>query len=81
MEGLADLTENFLGPPFLPDLSYPTSHSLPICPLQYFPVLPGKFHGQKGLEGSPCGPKELDMTEHITHMSMGEQTEGWAVKQ
>ena len=33
MEGLADLTENFLGLPFLPDLSYPTSH----CPSAHLP--------------------------------------------
>ena len=29
--------------------------------------LPGQFHGQRSLEGySPCGCKELNMTEH-TH--------------
>ena len=31
--------------------------------------LPGKFHGQRSLVGySPWGPKELDMTELLTHM-------------
>ena len=29
-------------------------------------LLPGKFHGQRSLEGySPWGHKELDMTEHV----------------
>jgi len=29
--------------------------------------LPGKFHGQRSLEGyNPRGHKELDMTEHIS---------------
>ena len=33
--------------------------------------LPGKFHGQRSLEGySPWGCKELDMTEH-THKFIG----------
>lgn len=49
MEGLADLTENFLGPPFLPDLSYPTSHSLPICP----PPLPTDWPEMLLLQ-TPC---------------------------
>ena len=31
--------------------------------------LPGEFHGQRSLAGySPWGPKELDMTELLTHM-------------
>ena len=30
--------------------------------------LPGKFHGQRSLEGdSPWGQKDLDMTEHTAH--------------
>ena len=30
--------------------------------------LPGEFHGQKNLAGcSPCGHKELVMTEQLTH--------------
>ena len=30
--------------------------------------LPGEFHGQRSLVGySPCGRKELDMTEGLTH--------------
>ena len=28
--------------------------------------LPGKFHGQRSLAGSPWGCKELDMIERIT---------------
>ena len=37
--------------------------------LQPTPVfLPGKFHGQRSLVGySPWGPKEVDMTERLTH--------------
>ena len=31
-------------------------------------ILPGEFHGQRRLAGCrPCGPKELDMTEQLTH--------------
>ena len=31
--------------------------------------LPGEFHGQRSLAGySSWGPKELDMTELLTHM-------------
>ena len=31
--------------------------------------LPGEFHGQRSLAGySPWGPKELDMSELLTHM-------------
>ena len=31
--------------------------------------LPGEFHGQRSFAGySPWGPKELDMTELLTHM-------------
>ena len=30
--------------------------------------LPGEFHGQRSLAGySPCGHKESDMTEQLTH--------------
>ena len=32
--------------------------------------LPGEFHGQRSLVGySPCGCKELDTTEQLTHKS------------
>ena len=31
-------------------------------------ILPGEFHGQRSQAGCrPCGPKELDMTEQLTH--------------
>ena len=38
-------------------------------PLPVF--LPGEFHGQRSLTGfSPCGCKELDMTEHLTLLTI-----------
>ena len=38
--------------------------------------LPGYLHGQKSLTGySPCGPKELDMTEQLSIHSKGNGTD------
>ena len=44
----------------------------------YTPVfLPGEFHGQRSLVGySPCGHKELDMTELLTYTQMTEHNVG-----
>ena len=36
--------------------------------IPYPSILPGQFHGQRSLLGcSPCGCKESDMTEQLTH--------------
>ena len=42
--------------------------------------MPGEFHGQRSL-GSPWGPKEMDMTERLTLVSLMDTSQvGFLIK-